>query len=289
MSDAKKSIRRPRGGYDFPEKRFYRHWVWKGLAQYADIKRGQVLVMPSSDPSEVRVARQYGANIARMHVVDYSAQAIANMTRKLGGRAAELGHQRYSMDVAEACETIANKGHRLSAANFDFTSNLDVAQINRLQRISWANPFAANAAIAVTASRGREAQLLSSAWLYGCSSDLLTQLVAPLADEEDARRLSLIGLLFMLGTGRTWQAKDHLLYASGKRRMLVGIFVSGMAIPGPNLRAIRGVWGDMVGRANELTMQRRELDCYLMPMWERYKDAQNEASAKYARSGPDVP
>ena len=145
----------PSAGYDFGNKRQYRRDIWCEAAEFCAHKKNDahVLLMPSSEGDEIEVAEQYGFKRRNMHVVDKNPAILAHLTRRYPG----INTSGYGCDVMEALSKIAERGIKLSVANFDLCSHVVGAEplleeVRKVRR----DAFVDHCLIFATVMRGRE-------------------------------------------------------------------------------------------------------------------------------------
>lgn len=150
--------RAPEGGYDFGAKREYRRQVWASFRkEVADPKNAHVFLMPSKEGAEIEEALRRGFQLNNMHVCDYRPAIVAVLNARYGGKL-----NTYGCSAGRACERIAEKGVRIVAANFDFTSCASIKLRDELDQISASNVLADEAVTAFTILRGREGRKVFS-------------------------------------------------------------------------------------------------------------------------------
>jgi len=153
----------PTGGYDFGNKRQYRRVVWKRAAEFLTHRRKSVhvLLMPSLEGDEIDVALSKGFCQQNMHVVDGNPAIVATLKRRYPYI------QTYGVDIVRACKRIADKGTKLSFANFDFCTHSEGAREILFQlRDFEADLFASAHMLAITVQRGREKEMALKKEMY---------------------------------------------------------------------------------------------------------------------------
>lgn len=146
----RKPWKAPVGGYEFTQKDIYRRQIWN-LGRAYRLQKGRVLLMPSREGLEIEVARNKGIRTRQMYLVDYNRATAAHLTRAYPERAESFG-----CSAVEAIRRIAASNERLSFANFDFTSQLNMTDLRGLAEMTNLNVWEDRSGIAVTMQRGRE-------------------------------------------------------------------------------------------------------------------------------------
>lgn len=216
----------PKGGYNFHEKKLYRHAVWKQFATVVGpLEKAQVLLMPSAEGEEIRVARQYGVNLTRMHLVDANPGIIASLRRRWGP-----GFHGYGVPLREASKRVAASGVKLSAANFDLTSPIGRPLWEEIQSVDY-SMFAEKSAIAITILRARES---------GISGDLKREFIELGTRKEgdispeDTARLMFVQAALIAGLGTDWPGgtfiPGYTHHYSSSSPMLSIVFLSTAAV-----------------------------------------------------------
>lgn len=149
--------RAPRDGYgtgDDGSKRQYRRTVYSIFRHKIKplCAEAHVLCMPSAEGAEVEVALANGFRETRLHLVDDNPAIVAHYLAPRFPRS-----HRYGVKAWRAVDRIASSGIRLTAANFDFTSNLHNGLATELYLISATQAaFADQSYVGITIQKGRE-------------------------------------------------------------------------------------------------------------------------------------
>ena len=155
--------RRPKAGYDFGEKRQYRRTIWACFRRAFQHRRFEAhcLLLPSLEGDEIDVAISNGFLEQNLHIVDDEKAVVAVLKRRYPRI------NTYGCRASVAVARIADKGIRLSCANFDFTNCVGAPVAAEIAVIAdEAEAFIPGALAAFTLTRGLEkgsaAQVISS-------------------------------------------------------------------------------------------------------------------------------
>jgi hypothetical protein len=141
----------PKEGYDFGNKRQYRRRVWAAASEaFAGTRAtAQVLIMPSIEGDEIDEAIRHGFRQNNIHVVDKNPAIVAHIKRRYPFVAS------YGVDIVSACQRMADKGVRLSVANFDLCGTVDTTG-PILERATVLDCFEDHNLVFASIFRGRE-------------------------------------------------------------------------------------------------------------------------------------
>lgn len=151
-------MRRKHKTYDFKEKAEFRATVCSLFHKHCRDKEGaHVLILPAKEGLEIPILLRYGFRAHNIHAVDENAAIIAVATKQGWGKEHPLINS-YGNKASRACQRIAAKNIRLSAANFDFSTNFNNKLITELEEIARTNVFDKKAIVSLTLLKGRESK-----------------------------------------------------------------------------------------------------------------------------------
>ena len=220
MSTAVKR-RAPKDGYDNPEKRKYRHEVWKRLSKKAlpileENENAKVLMLPSSEGLEIDVAMKFGIKRHQIIAIDENPALLAHADWKYKVPKSN----RFGCKVSEIGEKIKNNGWVLAAANLDFCNNFSDELITEINSFFAQTPIVEKFSFSVTMGKGRETKALLS---------LINYLDAP--DIFMHPRLSTLWHMVEMPDKEFWTLLHQDKYVSNRVPMLYAIFSKLNKIP----------------------------------------------------------
>jgi hypothetical protein len=147
-----KGRKSPAGGYEFGSKKQYRRDVWALARRWSGTRRhaAKCLLMPSSEGSEVEVAKAAGFREPNLFLVDHNAAIVAHLKRRY-----RLSHC-YGVTVERAIDRIYREGHRLDIVNLDLCGPAGEYPFSVVWMSAVSGVLADRALIFVTMLRGRE-------------------------------------------------------------------------------------------------------------------------------------
>lgn len=142
----------PKGGYGTEGKAKYREAVWTSLRLHArtGLRHCRVLLMPSSEGTEIEVAERYGVQRRNIVAVDSNRAIAATISRKYPGVRA------WGENVFDAAERASREGLRFDVVHLDLTSNLGTDTLDGLTR--FALNLKGDCLVAVNVLKGRESR-----------------------------------------------------------------------------------------------------------------------------------
>lgn len=142
----------PEGGYDFGNKRQYHRDLYPFFRDncIGGPTNAHVLLMPSSEGTEIEVAERAGFRREHLHVVDNNPAIVAHLSRRYPGI------NTYGVDVGLAAQRIARRGIEVSVANLDLTGKLSDRTWLTLSAVGESGILKHGSLFAITLLRGRE-------------------------------------------------------------------------------------------------------------------------------------
>lgn len=178
-----------------------------------------VLLMPSLEADEIEVAKRHGIREENIYVVDDNPAIVASVRRRYARLPTVPGC--HGVDVATACKRLAEAGVVLHALNLDLTSCVSFSMFETLWGVAASGVLHREAAVAVTALRGRESGRIKQAItaLSDVFGDAWRQTFDAKLHGADATSMDL-GRVGVIGAAIKGHARSWRVYKSGNQTMM---------------------------------------------------------------------
>lgn len=163
----------PATGYNFEAKIAYRKRMWTLFRRLQGRRAdtSNVLFMPSIEGDEIGIAKSYGFQMFRMHIVDRNPAIVAHLKRRWPAV------NTYGVDIVPAVKRAICATGRLDVLHLDFCSNMNDNLHATLRAVAHCLPTNSVPIVAVNVLRGRETK----------DRQNTLRSVAAVTKEEDAR------------------------------------------------------------------------------------------------------